>query len=194
MKALVKLPSPGELLNNEAMPQDLRSMAAKYSSGGIEVDKLDLDEVRQFLGLTYELIARAVKYLAMPDSEAWDLFLTEGGDPSAEGWEPVTLTASFFSAEGDVDQADVDALAMIVGRQRTPNEVTVASKLDLGLMTPEEAHGLIAAEPPGGRVSDFAPFRQEQGGADGRPDGEDVRDPAIVSARGERPGSRVRRR
>jgi hypothetical protein len=188
MKALVKLPDPGELIRNDALPQDLRAMAAKYASTGVEISDLKGPEIMTFLNLTYELIARAVKYLATSDSAAWDAFLRDGGDPSAEGWEPVTLAAAFFAGEADVDQADVEALAQIVGRSVTPNEVTNRSRQDLGLnadpLDPED----------GGRVSDFAGFRGKPGGAERGADGEDVRSPAIVAPAGERPGRRIRSR
>src|SRR4029079_19194625 len=91
MKALVKLPDAGELIRNESLPQELRTMAARYSTGGIEISKLEPGEVAHFLRLTYELIARSVKYLALPTSPAWDAFLRDGGSPTDEGWEPVTL-------------------------------------------------------------------------------------------------------
>lgn len=191
MRALVKLPGVQDLVENGAFPQELRAMAARFGSGGIEVSKLSPEEIPTFVRLTYELVARAVKYLAMPDSEAWDLFLRQGGDPAAEGWEPVTLDASFFAGESDVDQADVQALAQIAGRTMTPNEVTIASCADRGVPMP----GAKKLDPDeGGRVSDLASFREERGRAVPRTDGEDVRPDAVRVPRGERPGHRLRRR
>lgn len=188
IKALVKLPDAGELIRNDSMPQELRAMAARYSASGIEVSKLEGSEIATFLDLTYELIARAVKYLALADSPAWDEFLRSGGSPTEEGWEPVTLDASFFKGEGDVDQADVEALAQIIGRSSTPNEITLRSQRDLGI-------GVASLDPnEGGRVSDFAGFRQEPGSVERGDDGEDVRGPAVRATRGRRPGHRLRSR
>lgn len=192
MKALVRLPDPGDLIRNEAFPQELRKMAGKFAVGGIEIAALKPDEVRTFLAMTYELVARSVKYLAPPESEAWDRFLTEGTEPAEEGWEVVSLPAEFFSnEEAEVDPADVEALAQIVGRQATPNEITVRSKFDLGLIGAAAMMAQKAAEEPGGRVSDFAGFRGEPGRDLDRADGEDVRDPAVRASSGERPGRRI---
>jgi hypothetical protein len=190
-RALVKLPGVSDLVKNEALPQELRALAARFGSGGIEVTKLSEEEIPHFVRLTYELIARAVKYLALPESEAWDLFLRQGGDPASEGWEAVTLDASFFAGEDDVDQADVEALGALVGRQKTPNEVTLASCLDRG----EPLPGGRQIDPDeGGRVTDFAGFRDGAGGDRGRADGEGVGASPIRVPRGERPGHRLRRR
>lgn len=179
IKAIIRLPDVGELLKSDAFPESLRAMAGKYAVGGIEINALTAEEVGTFLNLQYELVARSVKYLAAPDSEAWDGF-RKGEDPEAEGWEAVSLTSAFF-AEGDVDEADVSALVSIVGRYKTPNEVTIESRADLAL-DPNE----------GGRVSDYAGFRDEPERAQPRDDGEDVRPTAIVSPRRARPGHRAR--
>ncbi len=183
MKALIRLPDPGELIRGDHFPDDLRKMAAKYAVGGIEISNLDVKEVRTFLDLLYVLISKSVRYLATPESEAWDLFRKSGGDPSAEGWEPVSLTPEFFKGEGEVDNADIEALSAIVGRQMTPNEVTIASKLDQeSARTPEDLD-----PDEGGRVSDHAGFRGEPGGDLDRADGEDVRAATVVSPRRSRP-------
>jgi hypothetical protein len=180
IKAIVRLPDVGELLKSDAFPDSLRAMAGKYAVGGIEVTTLTPEEIGTFLTLQYELVARSVKYLAAPDSEAWDAFKRTGADPEAEGWEAVSLTAAFF-AEGDVDEADVSALSLIVGRQKTPNEITIETRKDLGL-DPNE----------GGRVSDYAGFRDEPERDQPRDDREDVRPTPVRATRRARSGHRAR--
>jgi hypothetical protein len=180
IKAIVRLPDVGELLKSDAFPDSLRAMAGKYAVGGIEVTTLTPEEIGTFLTLQYELVARSVKYLAAPDSEAWDAFKRTGADPEAEGWEAVSLTAAFF-AEGDVDEADVSALSLIVGRQKTPNEITIETRKDLGL-DPDE----------GGRMSDYAGFRGEPERDQPRDDREDVRPTPVRATRRARSGHRAR--
>lgn len=189
-KALVRLPDVATMLAKDAFPADLRSLASKYASSGIDVQKLDGADLRRFIQFTYELIARAVRYVAAQDSKAWDAFLTTGADPADEGWEPVTLTAQLL-AEGDFDQSDLEALGQIVGRQKTPNEVTALSRFDRGLTTQVEAEEAIAADEDV-RLGDFASLRRRDGGAATRDDGEDVRGAAERSPRRRGPGSRVR--
>jgi hypothetical protein len=181
IKAIVRLPDVNELLKSDAFPEALRSMAGKYAVGGIEINALTPEEIGTFLRLQYELVARTVKYLAPPDSDAWDGF-RKGADPEVEGWEAVSLTAAFF-AEGDVDEADISALVAIVGRNKTPNEVTIESRADLALaLDPNE----------GGRVSDYAGFRDEPERDQPRDDREDVRPTPVGASRRARSGNRAR--
>jgi hypothetical protein len=181
IKAIVRLPDVGELLKSDAFPDSLRAMAGKYAVGGIEINSLTPEEIGTFLQLQYELVARTVKYLAPPDSKAWDEF-RKGPDPKDEGWEAVSLTSAFF-AEGDVDEADISALVAIVGRNRTPNEVTIESRADLALaLDPNE----------GGRVSDYAGFRGEPERDQPRDDREDVRPTPVRATRRARSGHRAR--
>ena len=191
MKALIRLPDVNDLILRDAVPADLREVAMQYATTGIEVDKLDQDQLRQFVHFTYELVARSIRYMAAPDSPAWDAFRV-AGDPSDEGWEAVALTARELQ-ESDVDPADIEALGQIVGRQKTPNEVTALTRFDRGLMKGSALAEAIADE-SGSRVGDFAPFRPESGGADDGADGEDVRDAAVRPDGDRRPGRRVRGR
>lgn len=189
MKALVRLPDVVELLRNDRLPQELRELAFRYAKGGIEVTTLKPEEVVQFVQFTYELTARMVRYLAPADSPAWDEFRSSGESPEKEGWQPVSLTGGMLR-ELDVDQADLDALAKISGRQTTPNEVTALSRFDRGLLSASELQERIDADPDG-RVGDFAPFRGEPGVPDDGADGEDVRGEAVGATRGGRPGRRA---
>jgi len=189
-RALVRLPDVATMLTADVFPADLRRLAQKYATEGIDVAKLDEADLKRFVHLTYELIARSVRYIATPESGAWDRFLAAGSDPSAEGWEAVTLSAQFF-AEGDFDQADLEALGQIVGRQKTTNEVTALSRFDRGLATQTQMEEAIAADDDV-RLGDFASLRRRDGGADPRDDGEDVRDAAEPPPRSRGSRRRVR--
>lgn len=193
MRALVKLPNPVELIRREALPAELKEMAFKFANGGIEVSTLTGDDLVRFLQFTYELVAEAIRYLAPPDSGAWDAFRSTGNSPQAEGWEPVNLTPSQLRDEMDVDQADIEALAAIAGRLKTPNEVTALSRFDRGIIAAADAEALAQRE-AGARVGDLAPFREQPGSADGGADGEDVRRAPVRPARGTRSSGGVRRR
>lgn len=192
MKALVKLPDVIELLRHDRLPADLRELAFSYAQGGIEVTQLQPEDLVKFVDFTAELTARLVKYLAPPDSPAWDEFRTTGASPEAEGWQPVSLTAAEIR-EMDIDPADIEALSSIAGRQKTPNEVTALSRFDRGLLDAGALQGAIAADPDG-RVGDFEPFRDGPAGDEPSPDGEGVREAPERYPRRERPGHRVRGR
>lgn len=167
MRALVKLPDVAELMTSDQFPQELRAIAAKHAADGkVAIEQIDPKDYATFIRFRYELAARCVKYLAAPGTEAWDRFKREGGSPTDEGWEPVTITPEFLASESDVDQRDVEALVFIAGRTATPNEVTRACAEDLGV---EDPSGTTPTE-DGGRVSDYAAFRGEQSGG---PDGDD---------------------
>lgn len=192
MKALVRLPDVNDLVLRDVFPADLRDLAFRYAQSGIEVEKLDTADLKRFITFTYELIARAIRYMAPADSDAWDAFRSTGESPTAEGWEPVSFSASEL-AEMDVDPEDLAVLGAIVGRQRTPNEVTAMSRFDRGIITSEALEQAVQAE-SGARVGDFATFRPRADVADGRADGEDVRAAPVGSDADRRPGRRVRGR
>jgi hypothetical protein len=191
MKALIKLPDINDMIRNQRLPQALRDLAMKYATEGINVAELRGEDYAQFILFSYELVGRGLKYIAPPDSEAWDAFLKKGGSPADEGWEPVTLTGAEI-AEMDIDPADLEALGFIMGRQRTPNEVTASSRFDRGILTEEGRQAMLAAD-PGVRVGDYAGFRRQSGGADGRADGEDVREASERDHPDTGSGRRVRR-
>lgn len=191
MKALLKLPDVNELILREALPGDLRELAMQYAQSGIEISKLSGPDLKRFVQFTYELIARMVRYMATPDSEAWDAFRKTGADPFTEGWQPVVLTAAEI-AEMDIHQPDLDALGKIAGRLNTPNEVTAISRFDRGLITDVEREAAVAGVEPGAKTGDFATFRGEPGGADGGPDGEDVREASERPTRRSRSSGRLR--
>lgn len=193
LKVLLKLPDVNDLVLHDALPSDLRDLAMRYAQGGIEVEKLDAADLKRFIQFTYELIARSIRYMAAPDSAAWDAFRRSGSEPSAEGWEPVSLSASEL-LQMDVDPDDIAALGQIAGRQKTPNEVTALTRYDRGLVTQEAAAAMLAGDPPGEKVGDYATFRDGSLGADSGPDSEDVRDPAVGAARRPRSSRRVRGR
>lgn len=196
MRALVKLPNVRELLEADAFPQELRTLASKYASTGISIESLDDEGLRGFVRLTYELVARSVKYLAQPaepDAKLpWEDFKSNGAPPIAEGWELVSISAEQLR-QMDVDQSDLDALGAIAGRMKTPNEVTAYSRMDRALLV--EGAGVVAALKEGGEsVSGFASFRGQPDGADAGADSEDVRLPAVGGARDRGSGGRVRGR
>ena len=180
---------PGQERGLERAAQRLDQQMQAIRNGG-KIIGLERIAVMAALNLTYELIARSVRYIATPESGAWDRFLAAGSDPSAEGWEAVTLSAQFF-AEGDFDQADLEALGQIVGRQKTTNEVTALSRFDRGLATQTQMEEAIAADDDV-RLGDFASLRRRDGGADPRDDGEDVRDAAEPPPRSRGSRRRVR--
>lgn len=177
------------MLSRDAFPSDLRSLASKYATEGIDVEKLEADDLRRFVHFTYELIARSVRYVATPESGAWDAFIRNGTDPSEEGWEAVTLTSTLI-AEGDFDQGDLEALGQIVGRQKTTNEITAIGRFDRGLATLEETEEAIAGDEDV-PLRELASLRRRSGGASTRDDGEDVRDTPERTPRARRSGSRV---
>ena len=193
LKVLLKLPDVNDLVLRDALPADLRDLAMRYAQGGIEITKLDSNDLKRFIQFTYELISRSIRYMAAPDSPAWDDFRRTGSDPSVEGWQPVTLTAGELS-EMDVDPDDVAALGQIAGRQKTPNEITAMSRFDRGLLSADQVAAAAGSEAPGQKVGDYATFRDEPGSADSGPDGEDVRDAPVGPTRGRGSSRRVRRR
>ena len=164
MRALVRLPNVQELLLRDALPTDLRDLAMAYATKGIELASLSPDDLKKFIRFNRELIASSVRYLAEPESGAWQ--------PGDDGWEPITLTAADLM-EHDIDPADLEALSAIAGRQKTPNEITALSRFDRGLIPAEEA--AQAGHEPGEVTSDYATFRDEQSGAPDGDDGESVR-------------------
>jgi hypothetical protein len=192
MKALVRLPNVMELVRTEKLPQELRELAFRYASDGIEVAKLDGDDLVKFVQFTYELIARSLRYLAPVDSPAWDRYRTEGIDPADEGWQAVQLDPGQISGM-DVDQADLEALGQIAGRMKTPNEVTAMSRFDRGIIREVELAAAIDSG-DGSRVGDFGPFRGEPGSDHGGDDGADLRAATVGSARDLGSSRRVRRR
>lgn len=195
LKALITLPDVSMLIRAGKMPQELTNVAMKFATTGVQVSKLKPDEILEFLRMTYVLIAESIRYLATEDSPAWDEFRKTGAEPSAEGWEPVTLTGPQI-AEMNIDQSDLEALGAIVARAKTTNEVTIASRLDRGLIAGKEPVDETVDDER--RVSDYGPFRGEPGSSDTRTDGEDVRDaPERAPARagsGHRARSRSGRR
>jgi hypothetical protein len=192
MKALVRLPEVAKLLQTDHFPEDLRALAHRYASGGINVAELQPDELVKFIQFTYEITAPMVRYLAPADSPAWDDFRSSGASPTVEGWQPVSLTGGELR-ELEVDQSDLDALAKIAARQATPNEITAMSRFDAGLATLADVKGEIASDPDG-RVSDFAPFHRGPGRADSGADGEDVLDEAVGASVDPGSSDRVRGR
>lgn len=189
MKALIKIPDVNTLVRAGKIPQELTEIAMKFATTGIEPGKLTSPEMIEFVRLTYALIADSIEYLAAPDSEAWEAFKADPlASPSDEGWEPVSFDGPEL-AEMKVDQGDLAALAEIVGRAKTPNEVTLMSRLDRGLLTPEGAAEALKGD-GGEKVADYATFRREPGSADARDDGEDVRAAPVGADR--RPRSRRR--
>lgn len=192
LKALVVLPDVNTLVRTGKMPEELSAVAMKFATTGIDIRTLEGPQIVEFIRLTYVLIADAIEYMAPADSKAWDAFRASGESPTAEGWEVVSITGSEL-AEMRVNQADLEALGSIVGRTKTPNEVTAVSRYDRGLLTTEGALAAIR-EGGGGKVGDFAEFRGEPGSADARHDGEDVQLSTISGARdlGPRRRSRVR--
>lgn len=191
-RVLVKLPDVLDLIRTNRMPPELRDLAFRYAQSGIEVTALSPEDLVQFVDFTYELTARLVRYIASPDSGAWDEFRKTGADPEAEGWEVVSITAAELR-EMDIDQADLDALGAIAGRQKTPNEVTALSRFDRGLISAADLQERIDADPDG-RVGDLATFRRRADGAPGGADREDVRDAAEQPDRRSGPGHRARAR
>jgi hypothetical protein len=191
-RMLVKLPDVLDLLRHDRLPAELRELAFRYAQAGIEITSLSPEDLVQFVDFTYELTARLVKYIAPPDSQAWDAFRLTGESPTAEGWEPVSISAGELR-EMDIDQADLDALGRIAGRQATTNEITALSRFDRGLISADDMKERIAADPDG-RVGDFAPFRGEPDGAAGGADREDVREAPERSPSRVRPRARVRGR
>jgi hypothetical protein len=189
MRALVKLPNPAALAAADSLPQELRKLASRYATGGIELTKLEAEEVAPFLRFMYELMAGMVKYLAPEGSRAWEDYRTGGDDPADEGWEAVSLTGPALR-ELDVDQADLDALGAIAGRLKTLNEITFASRRDRGLI----ADGETVPEKEGETVPGFAAFRGQPGSPERGPDSEDVRPAAVGAARDRRSRRGVRGR
>jgi hypothetical protein len=193
MRALVKLPDVVELLRKEKMPAELKDLAFKYANDGINVSELGPDDMIQFVRFTYELVANMVKWLSPPPAPgevgAWDEFKRTGNSPSVEGWQAVTLDAREIR-ELDIDQADIEALGRIAGRQATPNEITALSRFDRGLITDAEA-AIAAAAEPGATVGDLAPFRGQSTGDGARADGEDVRDATVRTRSSSGPGGRA---
>jgi len=195
MRALIVLPNTVDLIAKKKLPEDLREIAMKYATAGIEVSSLDEKGQGDFLRLTYELVAAMVKYLAVPGSTAWEQFKEIGGKPIDEGWEPVTLTPELLRDESSVDQADVEKLVLIAGRQLTPNQVTLQSRVDHGVITLADVEqGAIDTAQEGETVRDLAEFRRLAGFAAGGADGEDVRGAAVGAPRGLRSRRRVRSR
>ena len=190
MRALVKLPDVRELVLTDSLPSELREIAFQYAKTGIDVSTLEGDAMKQFIRFTYELVARSIRYMAPADSGAWEAFRKTGADPSAEGWQAVSVSASELQ-QMEIDPLDIEALSAIAGRQKSPNEVTALSRFDRGLLD-GAAVAAAAASEQGARVGDFAPFRQEHGGADGGADREDVRPATERPALGRRPRRRVR--
>lgn len=191
MRALVKIPDVNLLVRSGKLPDELTNVAMQFATTGIDVKALTGAEIREFVRLTYELIADALQYLAPPGSDAWDDF-RESGDPVAEGWEPISLSGAEL-AEMRVDQGDLEALGQIAGRTKTPNEVTALSRFDRGLLTEEGVKAALTAD-TGERVTDYATFRREPAIADARPDGGDVRAAAVGADGSPGPGGRAGRR
>lgn len=192
MKALVVIPDVNLLVRKGKLPNELTATAMKFATTGINVSELQGEDVVTFIRLTYELVADSLRYLAPDDSDAWERFKETGESPTEEGWQAIKISGGEL-ADMQVDQGDIEALAQIAGRQKTPNEVTALSRFDRGLLTTEGA--LEAIQPDAGqRVTDYAGFRGEPAGADDRPDGGDVRTEAVGTPAGAGSGRRSRAR
>jgi hypothetical protein len=192
-KALIVLPDVNLLVRTGKIPEELTAIAMKFATTGISAAEITSpQEIMEFVRLTYALVADSLRYLALADSEAWETFRETGESPTVEGWETIAVDGPEL-AQMQIDQADIEALAAIAGRMKTPNEVTAVSRYDRGLLTTE---GALAAIKPdvGQRVGDYAPFRGEPAGADTGADGRDVRATAVVAARSVGPGGRTRTR
>lgn len=193
MKALVRLPDVAKLMSKERFPQDLREIASRFAMSGIDLNEVTVDEAPRVIAFTYELVAETVKYLAQPGSTAWERFKEQGGSPVDEGWEPVSLTGPELS-EMEVDQADITALSSIAARTVTPNSVTVAARLDRG-MVEKAAEALEEAERASQpTIATFRTADREPGRADAGADGSDMGKEPERLPRSRRPGSALRRR
>jgi len=180
-KMLVKLPNVALLVSTGQFPQELRKIASKYVSSGIELKELDDEGVGEFLGLTYNLIGRAIRYIALPDSPA--------EKPGDEGWEPVTLTGPEVR-EMDVSQDDLDTLSNLVHRKTSTQMATYASRMERGLLDEQAAKMALRdlAEGGGDTLEQMAGFRGQPGGAERGDDG------SAVGVKAERPARAQRSR
>lgn len=189
LKALIVLPDVNTLVRAGKMPQELSDIAMKFATTGIDTQSLKGDQIVEFIRLTYVLIADSLEYMAPVDSDAWDAFRSTGDSPTKEGWEVVSISGAEL-AEMRVNQADLEALGAIVGRAKTPNEVTAISRFDRGLLTTEGALAALGGD--GDKVGDFADFRGEPGGPDAGDDGGKVRKSTVRPARSTGSGRRAR--
>jgi len=176
----VRLPPMDSLIRRGIIPPELRAMALKFATAGVDLEKLTDDELEQFLQFKNRLVAECVKYVANEPA---------GTPPDQVTWEAVTLRAEDLE-EFQLDDSDLTAINAVAMRQATPEAVSADALATLGLT--QEAQAARDAVTPGQAVPDYAAFRGEPGGPGDRVPGEDVGDAALATPGHRRSGRRVR--
>lgn len=183
----IRIPAADMLVRSGAMPQDLRDVAIKFATSGISLEELDPEQIDQFLQLKNVLIASAVRELYTGDADFTDRIPND--DPA---WMPISIRAEDLDGS-EIDGDDLGALAAIVMRQRTPNQVTAAVWQDEGKLDRRTAEDFDAAERARGEtVTPFPRVPSDERGADAGADGEDVELPAESDGRDPRSSRRAR--
>lgn len=143
------LPTLGTLLRRNLLPRDLLSVAMKAANpawlqAARAVDPNEGADAARYL---------AVLVAAFP-RHRWV-------GPGPDDWEPWRITPDDL-LEDAVDEADIDAMENLVLRMMTPDQVSAASRVILGLDT--EAAAAAGEEVPAA-IADWEPFRGEPVGA-----------------------------
>lgn len=154
----VTVPAPEALMRDPRVPQHLRVRALKFATIGWQRSEVTEADMQEILELQAHMAARTLRGV-------WD--------EEAGAFVPVALDPAQLDTL-ELPPDDVTALEGIGLRRQTPNQVTAQSLLDLGLISPAEAKQVVDEE-AGGTVDAYGPFRLQQGGADPRADGADVR-------------------
>lgn len=162
----VRVPDAQALVRGNVIPGELREIALKFATSGIELEKLTEEQILGFIAFTHQLVARGLRGL-------W----------TGDGWQPLDLTAEALDAL-ELPEEDLEALTHIVLRRTTVNQVTAASRADRGLISDDVAQQ-VAADEAGDTVPGWASFRGQSGGAgDGAGSGDVA--PAAVPAAADR--------
>jgi hypothetical protein len=150
----IRIPSGDMLVRSGAMPQDLRALAIQFATAGIELEKLDETAIDQFLKMKNVLIAWAVREIYTGEAE-----FTERLQDDDPDWQPISISADEID-DAELDGDDLGALAAIVMRQRTPNQVTAAVWQDEGKLDRRTLDNFLKDEAP-----TVGSFRGDRGGA-----------------------------
>jgi hypothetical protein len=140
------LPTLGELVRRQLLPNDLLEVALKRADPDWLVEAI-ADPVREAL-LQRHMMVMVIAYA----SEQWS--------EAEQAWVPLSLRIEDFSApghQGILDPDDVDALEYLVRRRVTAATVTAEAAKWLQVRAPQ------TREVPDGAVPDWAEFRGEPG-------------------------------
>ena len=188
--ARLRIPGIEQLLRKKLLPSDLRAIASKFATSGIDFSDATDEDVDAFLNFTDQMVA-----LSWRDVDARGP--AAGPEPPADDspdWLPVRLNGAELE-EYELDVDDLQAIAAIALRRQSSRVVTLLAKREAGYLTDEEQDQLEGsvrdAEEEEPTARSFRGPDREPGGDTPRSDGGAVLDEPEPAPPDGGPGDRV---